>query len=187
MPSARTSPIAIGKYVQRGWRVYFLPTPYEIAHPRNPPFFLHQVRWVSDNHTWVLPLDQTGVKERPPLSPASAPLTFDPVLLNGWTLRFHRGWELNGYECHSYPLQTTLFRYNYAIPDEALLFEMRHWVHQQGKYSHGQVSKKDWVWCVSFLHDPCSRFRRAIGSMRTFRTSCRGNKIVSRWFPSVVE
>lgn len=158
MPSARDSPIPIQKYVQRGWRIYFLPTPYQVAHPTKPPFFLDQVRWVSDRHTWVLPLDQTDVKERPPFSPASAPLTFDPVLMNGWKLRLHRGREQNGYECHSYPLQTTLFRYNYAIPDEPLSFTIRSWAHQQGKHSHEQVSKENWVWCVFLLHDSCSGF-----------------------------
>lgn len=158
MPSARTSPMAIQKYTQRGWRIYFMPTPYDIDHPRDSPFLLNQVRWVGDKHTWVLPLDQTGVKERLPLSPASAPLTFDPILCNGWRLRLLRGHQLNGYECHSYPLQTTLFRYNYAIPDESLSLSIRFWAHQQGRYSHGQVSKTDWVWCVSLLHDHCAEF-----------------------------
>ncbi|KAG8221622.1 hypothetical protein J3R82DRAFT_1900 [Butyriboletus roseoflavus] len=139
MPSARGSPEAIQKYVQRGWRIYFMPTPYDMEHPKKSPFLLDQVRWVGDKQ-------HTGVKERTPLSPASAPLTFDPVLCNGWKLRLIRGHILNGYECHSYPLQTTVFRYNYAIPDERLLLGIRGWAHQQGRYSHGQVSKQGWVW-----------------------------------------
>ncbi|KAH0828580.1 hypothetical protein J3R83DRAFT_2851 [Lanmaoa asiatica] len=146
MPTARSASTAIQKYVERGWRIYFMLTPYDVAHPAESYFLPNRERWVCDKHTWKLPLDQTGVKGRPPLSPASAPLLFDPVLINGWNLKLSNGWEINGYECHSYPLQSTVFRYNYAIPNEGLLFTIRCWAHQQGKYSHGKVSKAGWVW-----------------------------------------
>jgi hypothetical protein len=148
MPSSRVSPVAIRKYLTRGWRVYFMPTSNDLAHPTTPPFLLNQVRWVADKHTWTLPLDQTGVKARPPLSRTSDPLTFDPVRFNGWQLKVCRGQDTNGYECHYYPVSTTVFRYNYAIPDEALSFTIRDWANHQGRYSHTQVPKEDWIWCV---------------------------------------
>lgn len=151
MPNSRNSPKAIEKYVRRGWRIYFVPTPDDLAHPMDPPFLLNKMRWVGDKHTWILPLDQTGVKERPPLSPASAPLKFDHVRCNGWNLKLSKGFAANGYQCQSYPLQSTVFRYNYAIPDEELSLDIRAWAHLQGKFSHYQVPKDDWVWCVFFL------------------------------------
>ncbi|KAF8555533.1 hypothetical protein OG21DRAFT_1521682 [Imleria badia] len=145
MPSSRRSPKVISKYLKRGCRFYFMPP------PNHPAFFLEQVRWVTDKHTWSLPLDQTGVKERPPLSRTSAPLTCDPALFNGWLFKFHKheddeGWETKGYVCDYYPLKTTLFRYNYAIPDEALQLAIRDWAHQQGQVCHREVPKEDWVW-----------------------------------------
>ena len=149
MPSAGNSPSAIRKYVRRGWRVYFLPTPDDSA------FFLEQPRWVSDAHTWRLPLDPTGVKERTPLSPPSAPLTCDPALFNGWKMTFYERIpedidqrEVRGYKCDYYPLKTTLFRYNYAIPDEAVQLAIREWAFFQGRSSHEGIPDKDWVWCV---------------------------------------
>ena len=148
MPPSRISPEAIQKYLKRGWRVYFMPTPNDEAHPSKPPFLLSQARWVSDKYTWMLPLDQTGVKARPPLSRTSDPLTFDPVRFNGWRLRLCRGHEQSGYECHFYPVSTTVFRYNYAIADEMLSLTIRDWANQQGRYSHTQIPKEDWVWCV---------------------------------------
>ena len=151
MPTSRSTPAAIQKYVRRGWRIYFIPTSSDLANPMEPPFLLGQVRWVSDKHTWTIPLDQTGVKPRPPLSQSSAPLTMDPVLLNGWKLKLLKGIAVDGYECYYYPLSTTVFRYNYAIPDEALCLTMRSWATQQGKHSHTQVPKEDWVWCVLSL------------------------------------
>jgi hypothetical protein len=151
MPNAHSSPEAIKKYVKRGWRIYFVLTPNDLADPMKPPFLLDQVRWVSDRHTWTLSLDQTGVKARPPLSRSSAPLMMDPVLLNGWKLKLLRGASINGYECHYYPLSTTVFRYNYAIPDEALCLDMRYWATLQGQHSHRHLSKEDWVWCVPSL------------------------------------
>lgn len=157
MPSARHSSRAIQKYVKRGWRVYFMPTPDDMAHQMRAPFHMSKTRWVGDDTTWVLPLDQTGVKARPPLSPASAPLTFDHVLCHGWQLRLLRGYEGNGYACHAYKVQTTIFRYNYAIPDEALSYEIRAWAHQQGKYSHMSVAREDWVWWVAFAWQWCWR------------------------------
>ncbi|KAF8550212.1 hypothetical protein OG21DRAFT_1514328 [Imleria badia] len=145
MPPSRRSPKAVEKYVRRGWRFYFMPP------PNHPAFFLEQVRWVTDKHTWSLQLDQTGVKERPPLSRTSAPLTCDPALFNGWLFKFHKheddeGWETKGYVCDYYPLKTTLFRYNYAITDEALQLAIRDWAHQQGQVCHREVPKEDWVW-----------------------------------------
>ncbi|KAF8431606.1 hypothetical protein L210DRAFT_962180 [Boletus edulis BED1] len=148
MPSLRSSVgffEAIEKYVKRGWRFYFVPTPNTMAHPERSPFFLEQARWVCDKHTWILPLNQTGVKQRPLLSPASPPLTCDPVLYNGWRFK-RRGGDDGGYQCHYYPLRTTLFRYNYAIADEALAFTIRDWARQQGLFSHGRIPKEDWVW-----------------------------------------
>lgn len=142
MPSSRSSATAIHKYVKRGWRIYYIVIPGE------PAFFLGQVRWVGDKHTWRLPLDQTGIQERPPLSPTSAPLTLDPVLLNGWKLRPSRQ-EDGIYEYHYYPIRTTLFRYNYVIPDEALSVLIRDWALRQGRYYHWQVSKEDWAWYVT--------------------------------------
>jgi len=146
MPSAGSSPSAIQKYTQRGWRTYFIPTPYHTEHPTEPPFFLDQARWVGDHHTWVMPLDQTGVKKRPPLSPASAPLTFDPVLCNGWKMSEDTRNPSNGCDTNYYPLRTTLFRYNYAIPVESLAFSIRTWATLQGKHAHSSVDKADWVW-----------------------------------------
>lgn len=129
-PSSPSSPKAIQKYVKRGWRVYFVPTPNDLA------FFLEQERWVADKHTWTLPLDQTGVMERPPSSPTSAPLTCDPALFNGWQCRLPEthedGHAINGYECQYYPLKATLFRYNYAIPDEELQLTIREWAQRRG-------------------------------------------------------
>ncbi|KAF8550396.1 hypothetical protein OG21DRAFT_1514062, partial [Imleria badia] len=143
MPSSRSSERAIQKYVKRGWRVYFLPTPNDFA------FFLEQVRWVTDKRTWALPLDQTGVQPRPPLSPTSAALTCDPALFNGWRFRVpkkYEGMDFKAYECHYYPLKTTLFRYNYAIPEERLQLFVRDWALQQGKLCHWQIAKEDWIW-----------------------------------------
>ena len=151
MPTSRSTPAAIQKYVKRGWRIYFIPTSSDLANPMEPPFLLGQVRWVSDKHTWTIPLDQTGVKPRPPLSQSSAPLTMDPVLLNGWKLKLLKGIAVDGYECYYYPLSTTVFRYNYAIPDEFLCLEMRSWATLQGTHSHWQLAKEDWVWCVLSL------------------------------------
>lgn len=146
-PASRHAATALQKYVQRGWRIYFLPPPDVIANPAQSPFMLDQVRWVCDKHTWVVPLDQTGVKKRPPSSRTSAPLPCDPALFNGW--RFTSD-KTNGFDCHYYPVQSTVFRYNYAIPDEKLQLMIRGWVTQQGRYSHEQFSKEDWVWYVFF-------------------------------------
>ncbi|KAF8431605.1 hypothetical protein L210DRAFT_3651003 [Boletus edulis BED1] len=141
MPSSRSTPTAIEKYIKRGWRIYYIPTPNNLA------FFIEQARWVHDEHTWRLPLNQTGIEKRPPLSPTSAPLGFDPVLFNGWKLRIPERQEtVGGYECYYYPVRTTLFRYNYAISEEDLSFAIREWAIQQGKYYHWQVSKEDWAW-----------------------------------------
>ena len=150
MPTSRGSPEAIQKYIKRGWRFYFIPAPNDVAYPSKPPFIPGQARWVADKYTWKIPLDQTGIKERIPLSRTSVPLTFDPVLLNGWKLRLPKG---DGYECHYYPLSSTIFRYNYAIPDEHLCLEIRGWATVQGKYCHTQFSKEDWIWCVFLLRD----------------------------------
>ena len=148
MPSARSAPKALQKYVRRGWRVYFIPTPNDLT------FHLEQARWVTDKHTWALPLDQTGIPPRPPLSPTSAALTCDPALFNGWLFRVpskYAGMDFKAYECHYYPLKTTLFRYNYAIPEERLQLYVRDWALQQGQLCHWQLAKEDWVWCV-FLY-----------------------------------
>lgn len=147
MPSSQSSPEAIRKYVRRGWRIYFTPPPSDVADPEASPFSLGYARWVTDAHTWIMPLDQTGVQARPPLSRTSAPLTCDPVRFNGWWVAQRP--KMDVYECHYYPVHTTVFRYNYALPNEETSFAMRGWAHQQGKYSHGQVSKEDWIWCVS--------------------------------------
>lgn len=148
MPSARSSPNAVRKYVQRGWRLYYTPTPDDLAHPTEPPFLLDKTRWVGDKYTWVLPLDQKGIKERPPLSPTSVPLRFDHVRCNGWNLRVAKQSAPYGYETHLHRLQTTIFRYNYGIPDQELWFSIRAWANEQAKFSHAQLDKKDWVWCV---------------------------------------
>ncbi|KAN0073809.1 hypothetical protein V8E55_012063 [Tylopilus felleus] len=143
LPSPRSSTAAMQKYAKRGWRVYYLPT------PRDRAFLLDQARWVSDKHTWRVPLDQTGVQERPPLSRSSAPLPYDPVLFNGWKFKPHKGEEecdFKVYRCHYYPLKSTLFRYNYALPDEGVQFTIRDWAQHQGNMTHLNISKEDWAW-----------------------------------------
>ncbi|KIJ15742.1 hypothetical protein PAXINDRAFT_114105 [Paxillus involutus ATCC 200175] len=161
MPNSRSLiEKVVQKYVRRGWRIYFMPTPFDSANPTKPPFMLDSARWVCDKHTWVLPLDMTGVKERLPLSPASAPLTCDPVRYNGWRLKPPE-LLLKGYECSYSALQTTIFRYNYVIPDrdEELFRRLRIWANEQARLSHSQLSKADWVWfdadIPSFLAHVC--------------------------------
>lgn len=149
MPPGRHSAGAIQKYVHRGWRVYFIPTPGDIS--GRAPFMLNVARWVGDADTWVLPLDQTGIPARPPLSKTSAPLTFDHVRCNGWRLKqVYEGLDNAGYyyKAHKHRLQTTVFRYNYGIPDEDLWIAIRGWANVQGRLCHGHLSKGDWVWYV---------------------------------------
>ncbi|KAF9244263.1 hypothetical protein BU15DRAFT_86164 [Melanogaster broomeanus] len=138
MPNSRSFlENAMQKYVRRGWRIYFMPTPHDLANPTKPPFMLDETRW-------------TGVKERPSLSPASAPLPWDPAVYNGWRLKPPDGPPVQrqkGYECSYSPLQATIFRYNYMIPDEELFNRLRSWVTEQGRHCHVQFSTKyEWVW-----------------------------------------
>ncbi|KAG9314971.1 hypothetical protein JVU11DRAFT_4080 [Chiua virens] len=145
------APAAISKYIQRGWRIYFTPRPEDLERPLEPPFVLKNRRWIGDKYTWVVPLDQTGVKPRPPLSPGSQPLKFDPVLCYGWQLQPVSQHETqNTYECKTYTVQSTVFRYNYAFPDEKLANAIIHWTARQGKYCHLYIDKEDWMWYVSF-------------------------------------
>lgn len=183
MLASRASVDAVQKYVKRGWRIYYMPI------PKDRMFFLEQVRWVTDNLTWRLPLDQTGVKERPPLSTASLPLPCDPVLFNGWKFMLYTREpddiceeDICHYTCDYYPLRSTLFRYNYAIPDEDLQLAIRGWAIQQGEVCHRQLDKADWIWCIYFLPLAwlfCWSLTRWLGLMRTFRILWRRNEIVS--------
>ncbi|KIJ64107.1 hypothetical protein HYDPIDRAFT_28996 [Hydnomerulius pinastri MD-312] len=146
MPNSRsTTESALDKYIRRGWRIFFLPTPLDTTNPTKPPFMLNETRWVSDRYTWVMPLDMTGVRERPPPNPYSQALSADPVVYNGWKLKPPISFE-QGYACSYHSLQTTIFRYNYVLPDEHLCLKMRAWANEQGKLSHRQFSKDNWVW-----------------------------------------
>ncbi|KAH7890359.1 hypothetical protein F5I97DRAFT_17360 [Phlebopus sp. FC_14] len=139
-----TTDNAFAKYSQRGWHFYFAPRPRDVAGRHCTPFMFGATRWVGDNYTWTLPLDTTGIMARPATNTSSEPFPWDPVVYNSWSLRTKYG----GLEtkCDYFPLQTTVFRYNYCFSDEDLVMKLRHWAAVQGYASHRKLSKNHWSW-----------------------------------------
>jgi hypothetical protein len=45
-------------------------------------------------------------------------------------------------------IASTVFRYNYMVPSDALSLEIRGWAFSQGKLYHELVTRYDWTWCV---------------------------------------
>ena len=143
---------ALGKYAIRGWKIL-----YDIwAHEENKPqssFYMHQIRWVDDNKSWVIPLDLTGVVMRPPLSATSDTFTWDPVVQNSWKLVRKKSDGLLMTYCVA---KSTVFRYNYLIADPTLLGTLIHFFRTQGRLENikgehlsAEEKRASTTWCVS--------------------------------------
>lgn len=139
---------ALDKYVKRGWRIYFVPSPLISISPDKPPFVLHKERWVGDEHTWTVPLDTSGLTGRPATSLSSEPFAWDPVVHNGWILTNRS----ENYRALYYSVQATVFRYNYLFPVEKLVGSVRQWANAQGYHSHRQLTRESWTWSVSLVY-----------------------------------
>ena len=49
-------------------------------------FILGIQRWISDKHSWKIPLDTTDITDRILLSQGSEPSTHDPIVATSWTV-----------------------------------------------------------------------------------------------------
>lgn len=67
------------KYEARGWTF----SEYTDVYQHDPAFHLGE-RWISDNMSWVIPLDKTNITLPPPPNPYSSPLQHDPVAVCNW-------------------------------------------------------------------------------------------------------
>ncbi|KIK49276.1 hypothetical protein CY34DRAFT_310412 [Suillus luteus UH-Slu-Lm8-n1] len=135
----------VAKYVKRGWRVYAVFGPDHVA--RSQRFLLNEKRWVGDRHCWSIPLDTTGVTPRPVLSLSSEPFLWDPSTQNGWIMECE-GDSPSTYvpNMRTHLVMTTIFRYNYSLPDLKLAKEIRSWSLSQGSLNHSLLSRKNWTW-----------------------------------------
>ncbi|OBZ78027.1 NADPH-dependent methylglyoxal reductase GRE2 [Grifola frondosa] len=132
---------ALRKYARRGWRIIANETSLIqmslSAHaPRTALFADHfafdTTRWLDDSISWVIPLDTTGVTLPPPLSPSSAPLSWDPVAQNSWTFR-RSG---NEYIMRFRYIRTTIMKYRYTVADDKYIKMLIPFFRGQGKLEH---------------------------------------------------
>ncbi|KAG1748497.1 uncharacterized protein EDB91DRAFT_1334677 [Suillus paluster] len=160
IPASKHNPDVIAKYVKRGWRVFGAFRPRDIMRPRASPFFANETRWVGDHRCWSIPLDTSGVKPRPVMSPSSEQFSWDPAIHNGWIMSYSdssdTGQKVPFMNAHL--IMTTIFRYNYIFPDEKLALIIRGWSRSQGNLNHRSLTKPDWTW----FDDEIPRFREAV-------------------------
>ena len=145
---------ALGKYALRGWSFVANIWPHEETTPKSP-FFLSASRCVCDRHSWVVPLDITGVEFRPRLSVASAEFSWDPVVYNSWRLVKDAGLSME-YST----LASTILKYKYLVADSDLLLMFKDFFRSQGTLEHLKVSTlsernklKSWTWYAVSLRD----------------------------------
>jgi hypothetical protein len=140
--------IALGKYARRGWSF----TTDIWSHDKNmreKTFFLDVGRWVRDRHSWVVPLDVSGI-ERPPLSTSSVGFSWDPVVYNSWRLTHLQPQRIS---VAFLKLDSTIFRYAYLVADAKLLDMLQEFCSTQGWLERIKVSTfcdedkiKYWTW-----------------------------------------
>ncbi|KAG2123282.1 hypothetical protein DEU56DRAFT_830141 [Suillus clintonianus] len=150
IPGSRHRPDVLAKYVKRGWRVYSVFRPKDIAQPYKSPFLPNVTRWVGDRHCWTIPLDTSGVGPRTASSPSSEQFSWDPSTQNGWIMKTMpaamKGLSVPDMDYN--PITTTIFRYNYIVPSESLASTIRGWAFSQGKLNHEILTRHNWTWCV---------------------------------------
>ncbi|KAG2134676.1 hypothetical protein BD769DRAFT_1443076 [Suillus cothurnatus] len=148
IPGSRHRPDVLAKYIKRGWRVYSVFRPGDVAQPYESPFLPNVTRWVGDRHCWTVPLDTSGVTPRTALSPSSEQFSWDPSTQNGWKMLTAPSSfpSLSVPEMDAKLIATTVFRYNYMVPSDALSLEIRGWAFSQGKLYHELVTRYDWTW-----------------------------------------
>jgi hypothetical protein len=144
----------IAKYVKRGWRVYAVFGPEHVT--RSERYLLNEKRWVGDRHCWSIPLDTTGVTPRPALSLSSERFSWDPSIQNGWIMECEGDSPATLVpKMRTHLVMTTIFRYNYSLPDQKLAKEIRSWSLSQGQLNHVQLTKQNWIWCVHLNPNQC--------------------------------
>lgn len=149
IPGSRHRPDVLAKYIKRGWRVYSMFGPGDLARPYDSPFLPNVTRWVGDRHCWTIPLDTSGVKLRTALSPSSEHFSWDPSTQNGWkmlTKPIHSESSFSEPQMDADLIMTTIFRYNYMIPTKSLSLAIREWAFSQGALYHETVTRNDWTW-----------------------------------------
>lgn len=140
---------ALGKYAVRGWSLISNIWPHEATTSKSS-FHMEATRWVRDDHSWCIPLDTTGVKRRPRLSPRSDDISWDPVVHNSWSL-IRRDNMLMDY----YTLKPTIFRYCYLVHERGLFDMLLDFFKDQGLMEHMKAvnltpgqARDSWTWCV---------------------------------------
>ena len=102
---------ALQKYEDRGWEV--VESSLFTDELRGPVQSVRgdSIRFVNDSTSWIVPLDMIGVGGPGALSPASPPLTWDPVVTNSWRL------DPSSWSWHplSYQVSSPTLRYNYLV------------------------------------------------------------------------
>jgi hypothetical protein len=153
---------ALSKYALRGWSIAARIWPHKTpTSDSSGPFFLSTSRWVRDKHSWVVPLDVSGVSMRPRLSFSSPEFSWDPVVYNSWKLGtgdFPDKTLVMSY----HGLGSTIIRYRYLVADEDLRSMFVEFFQQQGVLEHKKVSNlsdlnklKTWTWYVASFHSYC--------------------------------
>ncbi|KAI0635011.1 hypothetical protein C8Q77DRAFT_1156368 [Trametes polyzona] len=145
-PNARD---ALVKYSHRGWRTIANPSPLTFSlEPR--AFQLNAPRWVSDEHSWAIPLSMDGVTPPPLASPMSDPLTWDPIVECGWSLQLVEDEVRPVFR----KISTSIFRWGYTEGCAEYFDRLLNFFAAQGHVEHMKVPEgktaadcRDiWVW-----------------------------------------
>jgi hypothetical protein len=119
---------AVTKYQSRGWTFSTNPN-LRLHGPKITQLFhFDEARWVGDRHVWCLPLKKLTIPDRL-FTPASIPMTIDPVLMNSW--RWEKDCDRVEIEGH---VVSKLLRYRYAFADRSLGSEVITFLGTQGRF-----------------------------------------------------
>lgn len=154
--------VALSKYSRRGWRVIASGSPLLLQTDEGQAslenhFYLGQTRWTIDSKSWVIRLNTAGIRDPPPPSPSSVPITWHPAAECSWKLIIAHGGNMTTFRMSYNNTRTGVLQHGYTIADYDYLEMLIDFFVSQGKLEHSKVSRDKsslndvWTWWDSVL------------------------------------
>ncbi|RPD52704.1 hypothetical protein L226DRAFT_474018, partial [Lentinus tigrinus ALCF2SS1-7] len=153
----------LSKYTQRGFDFAF-----SIAHGDATPMFPLGWRWLDDMHTWVLPLDTTGIDSPRAPNALSMPLTHDPSVVCNWNMQ--QG-SSRGVVMQFTIIKSDLLQYQYLVADKDLSTCIGNHLAKQHLVEQEKRGRNSETWALYDSHLP-ELCRSVVRHFAARRMSC---------------